>query len=201
MKNKIIVMFGDEDKELNMCLYDYVEELYRHSTAFLINHVTEKEYETMLEQIKQGCLNERLPMMKREDIGYDKYRYMMAYNSNTNNIAIANYDDFEKIGSYVVDSNGLHFFETKHQFPKDPFVTRYVWKDIKLYTTETYQDLIMHYENMHRNVKITLSEEEVIRFEKAYERLESSVDPNNHRIEEMEEFKEIFEMILAKCKQ
>ncbi len=56
---KIIVMFENEDKELNMSLYDFVNEQYRKANPIMVCHVTEEEYKVMLGQIKRGRLNER----------------------------------------------------------------------------------------------------------------------------------------------
>ena len=105
--NKIIVMLENEDKELNISLYDFVNEQYRNANPIMVCHVTEKEYKIMLEQIKRGgLLNERLqtPM---ETLEYNKSRYLLAYNCISRNICIANYEDFEQKGNYVLDSEGL----------------------------------------------------------------------------------------------
>ena len=41
---KIIVMFENEDKELNMSLYDFIDEQYRKANPIIVCHVTEEEY-------------------------------------------------------------------------------------------------------------------------------------------------------------
>ena len=53
---KIIVMFENEDKELNMSLYDFVNEQYRKANPIMVCHVTEEEYKVMLGQINHGRL-------------------------------------------------------------------------------------------------------------------------------------------------
>ena len=55
---KIIVMFENEDKELNMSLYDFIDEQYRKANPIIVCHVTEEEYSNMKKQIKSGFLNE-----------------------------------------------------------------------------------------------------------------------------------------------
>ena len=57
--NTIIVMFEDRDKELNISLYDFIDEQYQKSIPIIVCHVTKEEYNTMRNQVKNGCLNER----------------------------------------------------------------------------------------------------------------------------------------------
>ena len=47
--DKIIVMFENEDKELNMSLYDFIDEQYRKANPIMVCHVTEEEYSTKVE--------------------------------------------------------------------------------------------------------------------------------------------------------
>ncbi len=69
---KIIVMFENEDEELNMSLYDFIDEQYRKANPIIVCHVTEEEYSNMKKQIKSGCLNERLPRITDDqERGYD----------------------------------------------------------------------------------------------------------------------------------
>lgn len=148
MMKKIIVMFQNEDKELNMSLYDFVSEQYRHSNPIMVCHVTEEEYKIMLEQIKKGCLSERLPRTTQETLGYNKFRYLLAYDKICNNICIANYENFEQKGNYVVDNEGIHYNKNGIQFPKDPLVSRFLGWNVRVYTTENYEDVISHYTNL-----------------------------------------------------
>ena len=76
---KIIVMFENEDKELNMSLYDFIDEQYRKNNPIMVCHVTEEEYNNMKKQVKSGCLNERLPRITNNQIGYNKFRYVVVY--------------------------------------------------------------------------------------------------------------------------
>ena len=39
----------------------------------MVCHVTEEEYKIMLKQIKNGGLNERLPRIARDELGYNKF--------------------------------------------------------------------------------------------------------------------------------
>ena len=60
--SKIIAMLENEDRELNMSLYDFIDEQYRKANPIMVCHVTEEEYNNMKKQIKAGYLNERLPI-------------------------------------------------------------------------------------------------------------------------------------------
>lgn len=200
--NKIIVMLEDEDKELNISLYDFVNEQYRNANPIMVCHVTEKEYKIMLEQIKRGgLLNERLrtPM---ETLEYNKSRYLLAYNCISRNICIANYEDFEQKGNYVLDSEGLHYDKNGIQFPNNPLVSRVISWNVKIYTTETYEDVISHYKSSNKSsTQISLSNDDIERFEKAYKCLSQSVSPDDYTKNNLKEFRALFAKILTKCDQ
>lgn len=200
--NKIIIMLENDDKELNMSLYDFVDEQYRNANPIMVCHVTEKEYKIMLEQIKRGGLNERLPRITQETLGYNKFRYLLAYNRVCNNICIANYENFEQKGNYVVNSEGLHYDKNGIQFPNNPLVSRVVGWGVKVYTTETYEDVISHYKSSNECLtQISLSNDEIKRFEKAYKCLSKSVKPNDYTEDNLKEFRVLLAKILSKCDQ
>lgn len=144
---KIIVMFENEDRELNMSLYDFIDAQYRNAIPIMVCHVTEEEYSNMKKQIKSGCLYERLPRITEEkDRGYNKFRYVVTYDSIENNLLISDYDNPKKIGSYVIDTDGIHYNENGYQITNHPYARRFVFCDLKVYTTETYKDIVSHYE-------------------------------------------------------
>lgn len=147
--NKLILVGDQEDKLLNIDLYEYIKLLYKYGNKFIVCHVTEEEYKVMLEQIKNGCLNERLPRTTKDTIGYNKFRYMMAYNKKENNITVANYNDFDSIGTYTIDENGIKYNEERLQFPKDYSISRSIG-GIKIYTTVSYEEVIKHYQNIEK---------------------------------------------------
>lgn len=144
---KIIVMFENKDKELNMSLYDFIDEQYRKVNPIMVCHVTEEEYNNMKKQIKSGCLNERLPrIINYEERGYDKFRYVVAYNSIENNLLISDYNNPKKIGNYTIDMEGIHYNEKGYQVTNHPDTRRFAFFNFKVYTTESYHDIIAHYE-------------------------------------------------------
>lgn len=199
--NKIIVMFENEDKELNMSLYDFIKEQYRHANSILVCHVTKEEYKIMLEQIKHGGLNERLPRITQETLGYNKFRYLLVYDKICNNICIANYANLEQKGNYVVDNEGIHYNKNGIQFPNDPLISRFVNCNLKVYTTETYEDVISQYKSCQKSTQISLSDNEIKRFETAFERLSKSLNPNDYSESDLKEFFVLFAQITSKCDQ
>ncbi len=152
---KIIAMFENEDKELNVSLYDFINQQYRASNPILVCHVTKNEYLTMKKQIKSGCLNERLPIIAdNEQRGYNKFRYVITYDHIEENLLISDYEKPEKIGSYTIDINGIHYNEKGYQVTNHPHAQRFGYYYIKIYTTESYNDIISHYKSILQTDKI-----------------------------------------------
>ena len=142
--SKIIVMFKDEDKELNMSLYDFVDEQYRRANPILVCYVTEREYDRMKEQLKSGALNER--SQRVENRGYNGFRYVIAYDKLENNLLVSDYCNPTKIGSYIIDTDGIHYDENGYQLTNHPNSPKFFSYTVKVYTTESYEEIIAHYE-------------------------------------------------------
>ncbi len=159
---KIIVMFENEDKELNMSLYDFIDEQYRKNNPIMVCHVTEEEYNNMKKQVKSGCLNERLPRITNNQIGYNKFRYVVVYDIIEENLLISDYDNPKKIGSYTIDMEGIHYNNKGYQATNHPDLRRFASRCIKVYTTEGYDDIIAHYEEK-REVIIREKTKELIK--------------------------------------
>lgn len=51
---KIIVCFKNDDIELNMSLYKFIKENHDFNQPFVVCHVTEEEYNTMISQMRNG---------------------------------------------------------------------------------------------------------------------------------------------------
>lgn len=160
---KIIVMYKDEDKELNMSLYDYVDMQYRNAVPIMVCHVTEEEYSNMKDQIKLGCLNERLPRITSEkQRGYNKFRYVITYDTKEGNLLVSDYENPQKIGSYTIDSEGIHYHEKGYQITNNPDQFRFVHR-LTIYTTESYEQIIAHYEEkQNRDYQIQEKTKELI---------------------------------------
>ncbi|MCI8362312.1 MAG: hypothetical protein HFJ41_04145 [Clostridia bacterium] len=142
---RIIVMFQKEDIEIDMSLYDFISNQYRNGVSMLVCNVTEAEYKEMQRQIKFSCLRERSTrIMSNEEMGYNKFRYLLKYNNKSTDIYIYDYNNPQKRGSYTIDSEGIHYDEEGCQFPSYYTSKKNIYK-LKVYTTETYDDVIMHY--------------------------------------------------------
>lgn len=139
---EIIVKVNDKYQILKIDLHEYIKFYSKNNNKFMIFQVTEEEYEIMKEQIKDGYLNKR----NTEDfIEYDKLKYMIIYNEEKNNIVVDNYnievdyiDDY-LIGTYMVNADGFHPFNEKKDIKKQEFY------GTKIYTTDRYEDVIVHY--------------------------------------------------------
>lgn len=160
---RIIVMYEDYDKEVNMSLYDYVEYTYRHAIPIVVCHVTEEEYTTMQKQLKSGYLNERLARITSDDeMGYNKFRYMMAYDSDNKELLISDYNEPKGYGSYRVNSEGIQYDEIGYKITNHPVICRTRVKQ-RIYTTETYEDVIKYYKSkQNKNYQIRQKEKELI---------------------------------------
>lgn len=147
---EIVVMINGQYKILNMNLHEYIDLKYKDDNKFMIYPVTEKAYEIMKQQIKDGYLNKR---SSEEIIEQDKLRYMIVYNPEKNNIVVDNYNipvesiDNYLIGSYVVDADGFHHSDED----KDRKIEEFC--GTKIYTTERYEDVIVHYYYKYMDIK------------------------------------------------
>lgn len=139
-----IVMFKDEDKIIEEDIFEFVEEQYRFKSRFVMCHVTEEEYKRMVSQVNNNQLKERNKNLRAYEYGYERYRYLAAYYPYDDQVLIANYNDLERNGSYVLDRNGFSFHEFKQQFPNDNSISPKLG-GIKIYTTTTYDEFVSHY--------------------------------------------------------
>lgn len=151
--SKLIVMLEDWDQEIIYSLYEYVDLLYASHINFLVNHVTMEEYEEMQKEIKCGFLDERFSNRVEEGLKYNKFRYLMTSDYKSRNISIADYNDFNKVGNYTVDEDGLHYNPDKLQFPVDCFLSGQR-RQITVYTTETYDDVVNYYKELENKKMI-----------------------------------------------
>lgn len=161
---RIIVMFEKEDIEIDMSLYDFISNQYRNGVSMLVCNVTEEEYKEMQRQIKIGCLRERSTrIMSNEEIGYNKFRYLLKYNNKSTEICISDYNNLKKRGSYKIDSEGIHYDEEGYQFSNNSMQKTEKYR-LKVYTTQTYDDVIKHYSvNRDKKYEIKKMTEEFIK--------------------------------------
>lgn len=140
---EIILMQGDQDRVVNLSLYDFIKRCLTNEIDFLVCNVTEEEFKKMKKQICEGCLNERLAIGTC-DYGYDKFRYMAAYNYKDLCIKFNDYQSNKETGSYILKDDKLVFDEDKIPFTKEH--NSRIYCNYKIYTTETYEDVIKYYQ-------------------------------------------------------
>jgi len=133
-----------------MNLHEYIDLEHKENNRFMIYPVTEKEHKIMKQQIKDGYFNEK---STEKFIEQDKLRYMIVYNPEKNNIVVDNYnievDDVDDylIGSYIVDADGFYPLDEKKDIKNQEFCVT------KIYTTDRYEDVIVHYFHKFMDIK------------------------------------------------
>ena len=73
---------------------------------------------------------------------------MITYNPFQKNMLISNYDFIYKTGAYVLDSDGLHYDKNARQIKNDLPLACYTNWEYKVYTTESYADVLNHYKSI-----------------------------------------------------
>ena len=143
-----IIVITDKSKELYMSLYEFIDWYWKkHNRFVMVCHVTKEEYEIMQKQMEHGgCLEEILPWPSGQKYSYDRFRYVMLYDKYTKNLAILDYKNPEKDGGYILTRDGIIYDENASQ---NIHSSKNTWKfsvrDIKVDTTETYEEIIAHY--------------------------------------------------------
>ena len=142
--DNLIILDENSENEVNISLYDFIDENYKNKQSFIVSNVDENEYKEMVKQLATGELHKRESLYNNDNLGYNNHRYLLAYNVNDNNILISNYENFNEIGLYIIDEKGIYFDKEEIQFQKSINKLNNLGV-IKVYTTETYFDVINHY--------------------------------------------------------
>ena len=151
--DKLIFKTKDEDIILDANIYECIEAYYKYNNEFIICHVTEEEFTLMCKQIENYGLKERLSQIDNVNLGYDKSRYMIANNYKNNYIALSDYNNPKKLGSYIINENGIFFDKNLEQFPNLPESKRII-NGLKIYTTKSYEEIIKHYLDLKKQKEI-----------------------------------------------
>ena len=105
----------------------------------------------MIKQIVGGGLYERRPsILRNEDRRYNMFRYLAVYIPVENIIHFANYENPDERGEYYISDNELLFNENMVQFPHNDFVCGTICMFPKVYTTETYDDVVSYYKELFK---------------------------------------------------
>lgn len=143
--DKTIVMIDDKDMVLNYSIYELMKRYSEANEKFIVCLVEEKEFLDMQQQLNElGILSERLCRVKH--FGYENLRWMAAYDINDNIIKFSDYDDFHKKGSYSLKNGVLEYDENSVSFVDEYASFRYM-ASTKMYTTESFNDVISFYQN------------------------------------------------------
>lgn len=138
------------DSILDMDLYSSIEMCMENGIPFSVANLNEQEFELLEHEIKvHGNLN-RLLVGPRYG-SYSSCRYMITRSSDHSKILFNDYDNPEKKGTYSFDfetkildfnQNGIPFTEGYNRLG----LVKYGYTNgLKIYTTETYNDVIEYY--------------------------------------------------------
>lgn len=141
--NKIIELSENKDKIVNMDLYTYIGIKHNCRENFVVCHVTEDEYEMLSNCITMGVqLPERIPGLV--SYGYNRNRYMMLSNIAEGVIELSNYDDPKGETRYFIENGELKCDENTRSFIHSRGKS-VGFGGLRIYTTETFQNVIEHY--------------------------------------------------------
>lgn len=117
---KVIVMFQMEDRVLNQDLYSFLKQYEGYKV--IICNVNDEEFKNMENQVKNGFkrLYERIPK-----------------------IQVRGYDNTRVLGYYDMDIKKIRFINFKTE--KVDLEEEVFKNAIKVYTTESYDDIIEYY--------------------------------------------------------
>jgi hypothetical protein len=142
LKQSIIVIFDDKVKILPLSIYNFIE-LYKN-TPFYVCNVNKKDYEKMCEQVKNNSFET------------NKYLSLYLLANDVENKIIRIASDCHQGSEYIDENNKLCYSSEIYQFYKDP-IFKSSMPSIKVYTTETYEDIINSYKlNSINNDKIKI---------------------------------------------
>lgn len=142
-EQSIITMNEANDKIISISIYDFIK--YYRNCPFYVCTVSNDQYKQMKKQIiTTGRLAERNP---HSSVEYDKFGYLLANDIENEIIRITNSSD--KSGSYYLDDNEILCYDSDMKpFDKDSQFSKKIM-GIKVYTTETYDDIINAYKKSH----------------------------------------------------
>lgn len=142
-EQSIITMNEANDKIISISIYGFIK--YYRNCPFYVCTVSNDQYKQMKKQIiTTGRLAERNP---HSSVEYDKFGYLLANDIENEIIRITNSSD--KSGSYYLDDNEILCYDSDMKpFDKDSQFSKRIM-GIKVYTTETYDDIINAYKKSH----------------------------------------------------
>ncbi len=138
--NGILVMMGDSDRVLSESLYDFLR--FYDTNTYVVNHVSYEEFLNMKEQILEfGRLSERDAQF---DFSYHRDQYLLFHDKEKDYTMLYDFEHPKMSGSYIIKDDNLFYRENIIPFPCDGAFYNGK-KEIKVYTTENYQDILNSY--------------------------------------------------------
>lgn len=139
-KNKeqsVIVLLNNKDKIINISLYSFID-LYDYD-SFVVYTVSPEHYNLMKKEIiETGMLQDKSHPLS-------KPKYLLFNDINENIVKIANPFCNNTKGGFYLSNNHMHYNENMENFYEEPNFESNLKKCIRVYTTETYEDIIKSY--------------------------------------------------------
>lgn len=141
--DSIIVKFDSKDKIINMSLYEFMDIEVGNDVPFSVCNVSEEDYKEIDRQVRLGYLQERIPRLDLTRKPYNSNRYVAGYNRELKEIILSNPGGVDK-GRYSIKDGILRYNEEELALSSDEMASVF-GKEIKIYTTESFDDIIKHY--------------------------------------------------------
>lgn len=166
--DKVITMNSRSirDNKVDMNLYSFIELCMQSGMPFTVCNVCEDEFKKMEDELKHcGILDERMANPKFHE--YDSCRWMITRDTDITKILFADYNNPKQRGTYSFDFEtlDLQYYKDGLQFTEyynlRLFKYGYI-NGLKIYTTETYDDVIKHYQDEIKRKNDIKTEQEII---------------------------------------
>ena len=142
MKVSVIIPVYNVEKYIKKTLDSVINQTYRNIEIIIIDDGSTDNTFKICEKYQ---LNKNVKIIKQINKGVSNAR------NNGLKIATGEYILFVDGDDYI-EKNTLKYNPTKKQFPKDNKIWHY-FEDIKIYTTETYKNIINHYIKLQETSK------------------------------------------------
>ena len=140
--NNIIVMFDNRDEVIEMSLYEFMDIQIRRNIPFAVCNVSLKDFKELTKQVYMGYLQERIPRLDLNRKPYNNRRYIAGHGKGNKVILLSDPDENVKGRYLVVDGVLRHNLE--EEITTEDIYNAFS-KGIKIYTTESVEDIINHY--------------------------------------------------------
>lgn len=142
-----------EDSVLDVNLYSYIQSCVEAGIPFSVCNLNEEEFKLLENEIKRYGSLDRLTSARSCRNSYVPCRFMITRGSDDSEILFADYDNPKKRGEYSFDykTETLNYFENRLQFTGYyiPIIIQNGYTNgFKIYTPETYEDVIKHYQEI-----------------------------------------------------